>query len=100
MGAIRNTRADPEAEAAMHRLVIMAGGFGIFVSIAGCATAPPASYDKPGVSAEQRKADERECVQASIDSREGQRAGFFVPVDRDAYVKCMVARGYVAKPAP
>jgi hypothetical protein len=85
----------------MHRLVIMAGGFGIFVSIAGCATAPPpASYDKPGVSAEQRKADERECVQASIGSREGQRTGFFVPVDRDAYVNCMVARGYVAKPAP
>jgi hypothetical protein len=90
---------DPKAKVAMRRLVMM-GGVGIFVSIAGCTTAPPpASYDKPGVSAEQRKADERECVQASIDSREGQRAGFFVPVDRDAYVKCMVARGYVAKPA-
>jgi len=84
----------------MRRLVTMAGGFGIFVSIAGCATAPPpASYDKPGVSADQRNLDERECVQASIGSREGQRAGFFVPIDREAYTSCMSARGYTAKPA-
>ena len=84
----------------MRRLVIVAGGLGIFVSIAGCATAPPpASYDKPGVSAERRNLDERECVQASIGSREGQRAGFFVPIDREAYTSCMIARGYTAKPA-
>jgi len=84
----------------MRRLVTMAGGFGIFVSIAGCATASsPTSYDKPRVSADQRNLDERECVQASIGSREGQRAGFFVSIDREAFTSCMLARGYTAKPA-
>ena len=83
----------------MRRSMMMAGTLGILVQIAGCATTTPVSYDKPGVSAEQRTRDGRECVEASIDHREGQRAGFFVPIDREAYAACMLARGYALKPA-
>ena len=83
----------------MRRTLVMASAFGVLVIGSGCAATAPATYDKRGVTAEQRKVDDRECVQSAIGSREGQRAGFFVPVDRDVYVNCMVARGYVAKPA-
>jgi hypothetical protein len=68
---------------------------GMMVVTAGCTTAAPVtSYDKAGVTAEERKTDNRECVQASIGSRESTRATFFVPIDRDTYASCMMARGY------
>jgi len=74
----------------MRRSLLVVG----MLLIAGCATTAPVAYSKTGVTAEQRKVDDRECVQASIGSREGGRAQFFVPVDREAYGTCMVARGY------
>jgi hypothetical protein len=71
---------------------------GILALTAGCTTAAPVtSYDKAGVTAEERKTDNRECVQASIGSRESTRATFFVPIDRDAYASCMMARGYTRR---
>ncbi len=71
---------------------------GILALTAGCTTAAPVtSYDKAGVGMEQRKRDDVECVQSSIGSREGQRAGFFIPVDREAYASCMMARGYTRR---
>ena len=65
----------------------------------GCAAKGSGSYAKPGATEEQRRQDERECLSASVDSREGQRAGFFVPFDRDQFATCMTARGYALKPA-
>ena len=71
---------------------------GMMVLTAGCTTAAPVpSYDKAGVGMEQRKRDDVECVQSSIGSREGQRTGFFIPVDREAYASCMTARGYTRR---
>jgi hypothetical protein len=67
---------------------------GILAFTVGCATTAPVAYDKAGVTAEQRKTDNGECVQASIGSRETTGATFFVPIDRDAYASCMMARGY------
>jgi hypothetical protein len=74
----------------MRRSLAVAG---ILAFTVGCATTAPVAYDKAGVTAEQRKTDDRECVQASIGSREST-VTFFIPVDRDAYASCMMARGY------
>ena len=66
----------------------------------GCAgKTTPVSYTKAGTTDDQRKKDEHECLGASVDSREGQRAGFFVSFDRDQYATCMTARGYALKRA-
>ena len=75
----------------MRRSLVVVG---ILMATAACATTAPASYDKAGVSMDQRKADDRACVEASIGGRESSRANFFVPVDREAYAACMVAKGY------
>lgn len=74
----------------MRRSLLVVG----MLLMAGCTTAAPVTYSKAGVTADQRKIDDRDCVQASIGSREGSRAQFFVPVDREVYGNCMVARGY------
>jgi hypothetical protein len=67
--------------------------------LGGCASARgPAIYEKAGVSAEQKKADEAHCTQAALDSA-GPRAAAPLAVDRDAVERCMRARGYrVATP--
>jgi hypothetical protein len=88
----QHPKSDPHVEADRMRrswLVVAAA-----VAMTGCATTAPVMYSKAGVTAEQRKVDDRDCVAGSIGSREGSRAQFFVPVDREAYGNCMVARGY------
>ena len=62
--------------------------------LGGCATTTRKTiYVKPGVSDEQKKKDEAECVQAAIDTA-GPRAAAFIAVDRDTVDRCMRQRGY------
>jgi len=62
--------------------------------VGGCATTKHTThYMKPGVSDEQKKKDEAECIQAAIDTA-GPRAAVFVAVDRDSVDRCMRQRGY------
>jgi hypothetical protein len=51
-------------------------------------------YEKPGVTAAQKQADEAECTKAGLDAAEGPRGSAFLAVDRDAVDRCMQARGY------
>jgi hypothetical protein len=58
----------------------------------------PAVYERAGVSAEQKKADEAQCTKVALDTA-GPRAAAPLAVDRDAVERCMRARGYrVATP--
>ena len=62
--------------------------------LGGCATATGKMvYMKPGIGEEQKKKDEAECIQASIDTA-GPRAAAFIAVDRDTVDRCMRQRGY------
>lgn len=66
--------------------------------LAGCATTPPAvTYSKPGVVASECERDENACLRASIGLDD--RGFILLPfdVDREAYRRCMKARGYVAE---
>jgi hypothetical protein len=51
-------------------------------------------YEKPGVTVEQKQADEAQCTQASLDNPSGPRGSAYLAVDRDAVDRCMQARGY------
>jgi len=62
--------------------------------VGGCASIPdPMVYDKPGVSEEQKRADEAACTLAALDSA-GQHGAAILYVDRDTVTDCMRARGY------
>jgi len=62
--------------------------------LGGCATpARKTVYMKPGISEEQKKKDETECIEASIDTA-GPRAAAFIAIDRDTVDRCMRQRGY------
>lgn len=61
---------------------------------AACGSARgPAAYEKAGVSAEQKKADEARCTQAALDTA-GPRAAAPLAVDRDVVDRCMRSLGY------
>jgi len=64
------------------------------VLLGGCASARGKTvYDKPGVSDEQKKADEAACTRGALDTA-GPRGAVYLAVDRDAVDACMQARGY------
>jgi hypothetical protein len=65
----------------------------------GCSsTRAPVTYEKAGVSEEQKKADEARCTQVALDTA-GPRAAAPLAVDRDAVDRCMRSLGYrVATP--
>jgi hypothetical protein len=69
--------------------------------LAGCATQQGWVYEHPSASVQQRRQDEAICLHASI-GRAQDRLGVLetVPIDREAYNECMVARGYTVVPAP
>jgi hypothetical protein len=65
--------------------------------VTGCVSARGKTvYEKPGITGEQKKADEARCTQAAIDAAEGPRGSAFLAVDRDAVDRCMRALGYRA----
>jgi len=62
--------------------------------LGGCVTPRGKTvYEKPGVTDEQQKKDEAQCVQAALDTA-GARAATPLAVDRDAVDRCMRERGY------
>jgi hypothetical protein len=64
------------------------------IMIGGCASVRDAMVDeKPGVSEEQKRADEAACTRAALDTAE-QRGAAYLAVDRDTVNNCMRARGY------
>jgi len=64
----------------------------------GCASvSDPMVYEKPGISAEQMRADEAACTLAALDTA-GQHGAAVLYVDRDTVNDCMRARGYRVSP--
>jgi len=68
----------------------------LLLSVAGCASAP-VSYDKPGVTQAARQRDQNECLRAAISTDERARILTAYQIDREAYVRCLEARGYTAR---
>jgi hypothetical protein len=63
----------------------------------GCVQSERRVYIKPDVTEAQRKQDHEECVRSSIEVTEAERRLFAaVPINREAFNKCMEARGYSA----
>jgi hypothetical protein len=85
----------------------VAGGVGLLVAggllvvlglVSGCATRPAAVYQKPGVAEAERERDENACLRGSVVSNDRGYVLLPFDIDRDAYHRCMQARGYVARP--
>jgi hypothetical protein len=74
--------------------IVVAGVMAIALA-AGCVSARGKTvYEKTGVSADQKKADEGQCTKTALDAAEGPRGSAYLAVDRDAVDRCMQARGY------
>ncbi len=77
--------------------------FGSFVVslglLAGCATSPPAAASgKPGAVVSDRERDENACLRSSVGLDDKGYILLPFDVDREAYRRCMEARGYVTGP--
>lgn len=60
----------------------------------------PPVFEKPGVSETEKRRDENECLRYAVrvgEGRGGTRPAF--QIDRDAYARCMEARGYIPRKA-
>jgi len=55
------------------------------------------SYNKPGVTQAARQRDQNECLRAAISTDERARILTAYQIDREAYVRCLEARGYTAR---
>ena len=65
--------------------------------VTGCASSQNA-YQKPGTSEGDRKRDTAECARASIGHEPGRHVVTPVVIDREAFAKCLEARGYARIP--
>ena len=84
------------------RHVIRAAGFSLVLSLeflAGCGTHQRLIYDKPGVTAADAQRDQSECVRGALTQDVSGQILALVEIDREAYARCMQARGYTARPA-
>ncbi len=63
------------------------------ILLAGCAS-KRLVFDKPGITAEEQKRDEAACLRASADDPGREQILAAYRIDRDAYARCMTARGY------
>lgn len=79
-----------EPSPSRRRLDLAATGLSALVAVLGllwgCAVAP---YGKPGVTYEEWKRDDAECLRAA-----GEERG---DLDREAYGRCMGERGYAVR---
>ena len=67
--------------------------------LAGCATSPPAVADgRPGAVVSARERDENACLRASVGLNEEGYILLPFDIDREAYRRCMEARGYPLPP--
>jgi hypothetical protein len=85
----------------MHELVRFGLSLTLSLSfLAGCGTQQRLVYDKPGaVLPPDAQRDENECLQGAITHDASGRILTLMQIDRDAYERCMQARGYAARPA-
>jgi len=68
----------------------------VLMALAACATEQIA-FEKLGVSSGDRQRDENACLRQAIG---GETSGQLLApyrIDRDAFIRCMEARGYTAK---
>ena len=65
--------------------------------LAGCVSTKMV-FEKPGVTQADKERDQGICLRQSIDSSEPDSIMLPYCVDREAYTKCMEARGYTARP--
>ena len=66
--------------------------FLMIVAVSGC-TRTQLTFEKSGVTADDARRDQNECLMTAMDS--GESAKILVPhVDHDAVIRCMEARGY------
>jgi len=68
----------------------------LLLSVAGGVSAP-VSYDKPGVTQAERQRDQNERLRAAISTDERARILTVYQIDREAYPRCLEARGYTAR---
>jgi hypothetical protein len=70
-----------------------------FCFFAGCVQVERRVYAKPEVTGTQRTQDHWECLRSAIDGPRDLEQGLFatIPVDREAFNKCMEARGYMGQ---
>jgi hypothetical protein len=69
----------------------------LLMALTACATEQIA-FEKLGVSSGDRQRDENACLRQAIG---GETSGQLLApyrIDRDAFIHCMEARGYTAKP--
>ncbi len=63
--------------------------------LTGCAAAVGSSHFQPsGVTEQQFRRDQNECVAQAIDGT-GQDRGGVLRLNRDSYLRCMEKRGYL-----
>jgi hypothetical protein len=68
----------------------------VLVLLAGCAS-QQIVYEKPGVTKPERQRDENDCLRSAIGVDGYGRLLAPYCIDRDAYRRCMEARGYVVQ---
>jgi hypothetical protein len=84
------------------RQAIRAVGLSLVLSLellGGCGTQQRVVYDKPGATTTDMQRDEGECVRGALTQDVSGRILTLLTIDRDAYARCMQARGYTERPA-
>jgi hypothetical protein len=79
-----------------HRLAVTAALVTLVASpllLIACGSGP-LTFEKPGVMVAERERDQKACGLASADDPDHGQILLVYRVDRDAYTKCMVERGY------
>jgi len=67
--------------------------------LAGCATSPPAvAHGTPGAPVSDRVREENACLRASVGQNDENYILLPFDIDREAYRRCMEARGYPLPP--
>jgi hypothetical protein len=67
--------------------------------LAGCVESERRVYSKPGMTEAQQKQDQEDCVRSAIEVGEAERRLLSaVPINREAFNRCMEARGYTGRP--
>jgi hypothetical protein len=82
-----------ELTAAAILIVLLSGLLG------GCGARQRLVYDKPGLAVAEGQRDENECVRKALTQDVSGRILTLVQIDREAYARCMEARGYTVRPA-